>query len=322
MVVTALTVGSLLVVRETSTIGALMAAYSLLAGALPATARIVESYLQLQEASVASTRLLDLLLVDKERNEGRAPFQMSQGISIRGGGFHWQGGKPLLQNIDMDIPRGRLTALCGPSGVGKSTLIKIFDRRYPLNSGEMLVDGTAADGIELSSYRRHVATLPESVSIINGTIAENILLGREATDARELLGRIELLGLTRFMSRFPSGVFTLVGDEGRQISSGERQTIGLLRALYDLPDVLLVDEGMNAVDAEIAQVFFKTLTEYAKDHAVLVVSHQPRTLLRSDYVYLIQAGAIAEHGTPSELLARESEFANLIAADAAFARPA
>jgi ATP-binding cassette subfamily B protein len=322
MVVVALTVGSLLVVRETSTLGVLMAGYSLLAGALPATARIFESYLQLQEASVASTRLLDLMLVDPEQNEGEEPFQMSFGISIRGGKFHWQGGTPLLESIHMDIQRGRMTALCGPSGVGKSTLVKILDRRYRLHGGEMLVDNTAVDRIELSAYRHHVSTLPESVSLLNGTIAENILLGREVTDVRELLDRIELLGLAGFMSRFSSGVHTLLGDEGRQISSGERQAIGLLRALYDLPDVLLVDEGINAVDAETAQVFFKTLRSYANDHAVLVVSHNSRTLLAADYVYLMQNGTIVEQGPPTELLARDSEFTTMISTEKNIARSA
>ena len=86
--------------------------------------------------------------------------------------------------------------------------------------------------------------------------------------------------------------------------------------------MLLVDEGMNAVDAEIAQVFFKALTNYANDHAVLVVSHSPRTLLRADHVYLMKDGTIAEHGSPAELLALDSEFASLISANANTARPA
>ena len=315
LIVIALTAGSVLVVRDALTLGTMMAAYSLLAGTMPATARIVETRLQFQEASVASARLLDLLLIDPERNDGCEPFQMSRCLSVRGGGFRWPGGDPLLKDINLELPRGRLTALCGPSGVGKSTLVKILDRRYPLHEGKLLIDDDAVDRIDLASYRRHVATLPEAVSIINGTIAENILLGRTVTDARELLERIEQIGLARFMSRFPNGISTLIGDEGRQISSGERQTIGLLRALWDVPDVLLVDEGMNATDIDITRIFFKTLTAYAENHAVLVVSHQPRTLLRADYVYVLEASGIVEEGTPESLLQRDRKFASLISAD-------
>jgi ABC-type multidrug transport system fused ATPase/permease subunit len=241
---------------------------------------------------------------------------------MRRGGFQWCNGKSLLKNIDVDIPRGRVTALCGPSGVGKSTLVKILDRRYELHEGEISVDETPVSDIELRSYRRHVATLPESVSIINGTIAENILLGRQAIDGGELLARIELLGLGRFMNRFPGGVFTLVGEEGLQISAGERQAIGLIRALYDLPDVLLIDEGINAVDAELAEVFYKTVTSYSLDHAVLLVSHQPRALLRADFVYLMDDGTIAEQGGPGDLLARDTKFAALFSADSAAMCPA
>ncbi|MFC1639558.1 peptidase domain-containing ABC transporter [Gemmatimonadota bacterium] len=320
IVVLSLTAGSVLVVRDVLTLGNMIAAYSLLAGVVPATARIAETHLQFQEARVTSTRLLDLLLVDPEPNTGTTPFPMSGGLFVRSGEFRWPGGDPLLKNINIDLPRGRLTALCGPSGVGKSTLIKILDRRYSLSDGKLLADEAAASDIELASYRRHVATLPESVSIINGTIGENILLGREVADTRELIDRIETLGLGRFLSRFPRGIFTLIGDDGRQISSGERQTIGLLRSLWDLPDVLLIDEGMNAVDLEIFQIFSTTVTEYAKEHAVFFVSHQPRTLLRADHVYVLEASRIVEEGAPEALLELGSAFSELISADSATVR--
>ena len=322
LVVIALTAGSVLVVREVMTLGAMMAVYSLLAGIVPATARIAETHLQFQEASVSSARLLDLLLVTPEPNDGGSPFRMSRGLFVRNGKFNWPIGGPLFGNLSLDIPRGRLTALCGPSGVGKSTLIKILDRRYGFHDGELLVDDAAVAGIELASYRRHVATLPEAVSIINGTIGDNILLGRQVADTRELQRRVERLGLARFMSRFPNGILTLIGDEGRQISSGERQTIGLLRALWSLPDVLLVDEGMNALDIETGRIFLETLKEYAADHAVLVVSHQLRTLLNADYIYMLEASGVVAEGTPEDLLAWNSEFAALIAADTVAARRA
>ena len=265
LVVIALTAGSVFVVHDAMTLGAMMAAYSLLAGTVPATARIVETHLQFQEASVASTRLLDLMLIAPEQGDGGMAFFMSRGLFVRNGTFNWPGRESLLKNLDLEIPRGRLTALCGPSGVGKSTLVKILDRRYPLNEGVLQIDDTPTNRVDLTSYRRKVATLPETVSILNGTIAENILLGRTAADARELTARIRALGLDRFMDRFPAGVNTIIGDDGWKLSSGERQTIGLLRALWETPDVLLVDEGMNAVDVEISRAFFRTLAEYAEE---------------------------------------------------------
>lgn len=320
LVVIALTAGSVLVVRDAMTLGAMMAAYSLLAGTVPATARIIDTHLQFQEASVASTRLLDLMLIAPERGDSDTAFLMSRGLSVRDGAFNWPGRDSLLKNLNIEIPRGRLTALCGPSGVGKSTLVKILDRRYTLNEGTLFVDDTPTNKVDLTSYRRMVATLPEAVSVINGSIAENILLGRTASDSRELTARIESLGLGRFLDRFPAGVNTIVGEHGWNLSSGERQTIGLLRALWESPSVLLVDEGMNAVDVEIARIFFKSLAEYAKDHAVLVVSHQPRTLLRADYVYVLAASGMVEEGAPEDLLARNQSFASLISADAETAR--
>jgi len=315
LVVFALTAGAVLVVQGEMTLGVLMAAYSLLAGIVPAAARIFESQLQIHEASVAAMRLLDLLLVAPECDEGIERFKMSHGVFIEGGSFSWACGRPLLSNVDIQIPRGRLTALCGPSGVGKSTLVKILERRYQLNEGRMLVDSTPVEEIALGSYRKHVATLPESVSIINGTIGDNILLGRQARGHHELTSRIESLGLGRLMSRFPNGLSTLVGEQGLQLSSGEEQAIGLLRAMWDLPDVLLVDEGINAVDVETSQIIFSVLERYAKDHAVLLVSHQPRFLLKADHIYVLADGGISESGKPDTLLSSNSKFATLVSAD-------
>ncbi len=315
MIVATLVGGSLYVVHGDMTLGTMMAGYSLLVGAVPSIARIVDTSLQVQDAAVASARLRDLILVDPECSTGEKPFHCSRGLSLRDGTFYWRNGEKLLDRINLEIPIGRLTAICGPSGIGKSTLIKILDRRYSPTEGVVLVDETPSSEIDLSSFRQRVATLPESVSIINGTIAANILLGRGALDEVSIVNRIRKLGFAHFLKRFSHGLSTLLGEDGRQISSGERQTIGLIRALWEEPDILLVDEGMNAVDMVTAQLFAKTLSAYSKTHAVLVVSHQPRTLLLADYIYLLGPSGIEEQGSPQDLVNQETNFAAMVRSD-------
>ena len=312
LVMTALTAGAMLVIGGSITLGQMMAAYSLFAGMIPATVRMVEAHLTVQEASVAARRLMDLLLVEPESAPGTKPFRLRQALTVRDGRFEWPKGDRLFEGLTLSIECGRLTALCGATGVGKSTLVKILERKYALTAGEVRVDDVMVSEIDLESYRRHVTALPEGVKIITGTIADNVLLGRRVDALDDLTRRIDELGLASFLARFPSGLLTLVGEGGRKLSSGERQVIGLMRALLEAPSVLLVDEGMNTADVETARAMMRTLTAYARDHAVLVVSHQLRTLLHADYLYVMGQGGVIEEGVPRDLLAGPTEFRRLM----------
>ena len=311
LVVAMLTTGGVMVIHDTLTLGQMMAAYVLFGAMLPAAIRIVDSHVSLQEAKVATRRLMDVLLVRPEVGGGNERFVMRQELAIRGGRFKWANGDPLFENLNLHVRRGRVTALCGASGVGKTTLIKILERKYDLAGGELLIDSVPAPSIDLEQYRRHVTVLPEGAAIINGTIADNVVFGRPI-DGPELQRRIEALGLGSLLNRFPAGLMTVVGEQGRKLSSGERQVVGLMRALIGSPSVLLIDEGLSTVDGETASGIFSTLSGYAKQHAVLLVSHQLGTLLRADYVYVLSRGCIAEEGNPRDLLGRQTEFSRLL----------
>lgn len=306
-----LVMGAVMVIRGELQLGQMMAAYSLLAGMLPATAQLVDANIALQGASVAATRLMDLLLVDTEMPGGPEPFRLDHGLALQAGRFVWPKGQRLLHGVELELPRGQLTALCGLSGAGKSTLVKILERTYPLSAGRLLVDGGDAASISLEQWRDNVVTVPETVKIFNGTLADNLLVGRDIPGPAWLPGRLEELGFAPFLGRFAAGLMTPVGEDGRQLSSGERQVVGLIRALLKEPAVLIMDEGINAIDVQISGMILRTLTRYAREHAVLLISHNLRTLLGADRVYLLEGGTIVESGNPSELLDRPGRFREL-----------
>lgn len=311
LVMGTLMLGAVLVIRDQLQLGQMMAAYSLLAGMLPSTLRLVEAHVALQGAGVAATRLMDLLLVAPEESQGTKEFRLEGALEVKGGGFAWPRGQALLAGVELSLGKGRITGLWGASGAGKSTLVKILERKYPLSAGALLLDGQAADSFALEDWRRNVATVPETVKIFNATLADNILMGRPVNDPREVIARIEEMGLGGFLARFEGGLFTLVGEEGRQLSSGERQVVGLMRALYGRPEVLVVDEGINAIDIHVAGLIFRTLSAYAADHAVLLISHNLRTLLRADFLYLLENGTVTESGPPRRLLEGDGRFRRL-----------
>lgn len=311
VVIGSLIYGAVLVIGGELQLGQMMAAYSLLAGMLPATAQLVEANIALQGASVAATRLMDLLLVEAEPDGGEAPFRLEHTLAVRGGTFVWPKGQELLREVELQVERGRLTALCGFSGAGKSTLVKILERKYPLTGGALLLDGRDAGEFSLESWRRGLVTVPETVKIFNGTLGDNLLMGRDIADPEWVGRRLAELGMLPFLARFEGGLATLVGEDGRQLSSGERQVVGLIRALLDSPDVLVMDEGINAIDVQIAGMILRTLADYAREHAVLLISHNLRTLLGADHLYLLEGGTVVESGRPTELLEQPGRFREL-----------
>jgi ABC-type bacteriocin/lantibiotic exporter with double-glycine peptidase domain len=189
----------------------------------------------------------------------------------------------------MSVPRGRITALSGPSGSGKSTLVKLLQRSYPVGGGQILVDDQPADKIALPEYRANVAVLRETTKIFNLSLSDNITLGRTGYSA-ELLNRINATGLESFIARFPAGLNTMLGEDARQLSSGERQIVGLLRAMLAEPALLIVDEGVNAIDQEMVDIAHHSLRAYAGEHAVVLISHNRWTVEIADCVYHLRDG--------------------------------
>jgi len=308
IIVGLLTSGALWVVEGKLLIGALMAAYSLLANILPAVNRFVNTDIVLQETSIASTRLMDMLLVDTEKSKGKLPFKLRDELSIKDGSFSWNGRENLFDNINVDIKKGKVTSLWGNSGTGKSTLVQILQRKYTLNNGSLLVDKTAAEEIELSEYRKNIGVVPQTIKIFNGTIAENILIGRPIDDVTKLVKKIDELGLMEFYQRFEYGLATIIGEDGRELSGGEEQLISITRALFNNPKVLIIDEGLSGIDIELEKIIFDIIKNYAKENAVLLITHNLNSIMKTDFVYVLANGTILQKGSPQELISADGYF--------------
>ncbi len=304
-------------------LGEMMAAYSLAAGVLPSINRLISANISLQSANVAAVRLMDMLLVEKEKNiparhimteeagGSENKFELKNKITIEDSGFSWNGRSYLFNNINMEIPVGRITSLWGPSGAGKSTLVQLLERKYPLTAGKIKIDGNDANFFDLEDYRKNIGVLPQQIKIFNGTLADNILVGRQISDATVLMKVIQELNLSCFLQRFEYGLYTLLGENGRKLSGGEMQMLALIRALLDRPKLLVIDEGLSGVDIEIEELIYKLIKEYAKENAVFLITHNLTNLAKTDYLYIIRNGKIEEEGKPEILLQNGSSFGML-----------
>ncbi len=303
--------GAVLVINGKFLIGGMMAAYSLVANIIPAVNRFVNTSIVLQETSIASTRLMDMILVNEECEKGDTEFRFKEKLSLKKVSFTWNNLDYLLINIDLDIKKGQLTSLWGKSGSGKSTLVKILHRKYNNYAGKLMVDEFDANKINITKYRQRVCVVPQSIKILNGTIAENILLGREIQDYAMLQTRIAELELIAFYQKFEYGLATIIGEDGRELSGGEQQIISLTRALLNKPDILIIDEGLSGIDVEYEKIIFDILRSYAKENAVLLITHNLHSIMKTDFVYILSNGIIEQQGKPQELILQTGNFKNI-----------
>ena len=287
-----LTTGALLVLAGDLAIGAMFAAYSLAAGALPSLQRVTDGFFTLQAGSAAAQRLQDVLLTEPERNAGTNPFRMERELRLENATFQWSPDEPLLRDVNLTLRPGRITGLSGANGSGKSTLIHLLTRRYLLVEGVLTVDGVAAEAIDLHSYRRNVALVPEAVKIFNGTLGANLAMAAPDFSPEALLERLRELSVEAFLGRFRAGLATEVGEDGRRLSAGERQMIGLVRALLGRPAVLMVDEGFNALDPEAFTQAVRLVRAHARNGAVLLVSHVQRLISLADERFILEGGIV------------------------------
>ncbi len=277
--------GSFLVTESRITIGQMVAIYSIFSGLMPCVMRFVETKIAFQGADLAFQRMSDLDCEVITNRRGCREFKMERSLSIVDGQIGWKQRKVLWTNVNIEIPKGFLTALAGGSGSGKSTLTEVLIRNYSLSKGSVMIDGINAEEIEPNEYRQKVSVVPQDIKIFNGTLLDNLRLGRNEIPTDEIARRVRTLGFSYFLSRFGGGLSTVLGKNGLRLSGGEIQNLGLIRALLNYPEVVIIDEALSGMDPHLKAVALKILQTYSKRNAVLVISHDQTIIDEADVVY-------------------------------------
>ncbi|BBL77329.1 ABC transporter ATP-binding protein [Methylomagnum ishizawai] len=265
--------------------------------------------------SAAVCSVLDLL-------DGRGKLYPKAG-SARFGGFRrdihfervcfgYQGKEqPALQDIDLRIGRDQTVALVGPSGAGKSTLIHMLCRFYEPSGGRILVDGRDLAEFDLASWRERIALVGQDVHIFNATVRDNIAYGRLEAGPADIVAAARRAHAHNFIADLPQGYDTLLGDRGVLLSGGQRQRISIARAILRDPDILILDEATNALDAVSETHIQAAIEALGRSRTVLVVAHRLSTIERADRIVVLDQGRVAEQGRFDELLERGGLFATL-----------
>lgn len=249
-----------------------LAAFILTANFIPSLFRLMENALKGAEAREAITRLRDLLVHPVEKSGGQTEIPVPDfRLELRNCSYQWPKYQPLFENVNLSVRKGSLTLITGDNGTGKTTLIHSILCQYRFCEGDMFWNGKPVLNTDLTAYRRHFGVVCQDVKIFNMTLRENIFLGRKPQNYR-WLNDIHR-DFNWFFQKFDLGLLTILGEGHHRLSGGEKQIVGLLRAILEEPDVLILDECFNSLDRITRHWILKWVKMYSRNHAVILISH-------------------------------------------------
>jgi subfamily B ATP-binding cassette protein MsbA len=244
---------------------------------------------------------------------GPRTFQgLQKEIAIRDLSFQYQPGVDTLRDITTSIRAGKVTAIVGRTGAGKTTLVDLVARFYDCRAGTILLDDVDVREYSLPSLHARMAIVSQDVWLLNRTLRDNLVFGlaRPATEG-ELHGALEDVDLHEFVAGLREGLGTEIGDRGVRLSGGQRQRIALARALLRDPDILILDEATSALDSMVEQRVARAIQQRAKGRTLIVIAHRLSTIRDADLILVMSDGRVVEQGTWDDLLELEGAFYRL-----------
>jgi ATP-binding cassette subfamily B protein len=272
------------------------------------------AYREIKQASVDLERLFQTLKLKPEvADKPDAPALVLKGGGVRfeGVSFAHDGRDRSVSDVSFEIAPGSFVGLAGPSGAGKSTLLRLLFRFYDPDEGRVLIDGQDIAGVTQSSLRNALGLVPQDVVLFNDTLRENILYGHPEADEDALWDAVERARLGDFVRSLPKGLETRVGERGLKLSGGEKQRVGVARAILKNPPILILDEATSALDSETESEVQAALAEAVRGRTTIAVAHRLSTIAKADQIIVLEDGHVVEQGDHAALLAAEGRYASM-----------
>lgn len=306
--------GVYLVFQKNLQLGELMALIQVGSSILPAVAGLVVANIQFQEAKVAFDRMHEIAGLKAEDQEISISKEEEVNpnvlLNVENLVFRYPGRSPILKGVSFQLLAGQTTALFAPVGTGKSTLVELIQRFYVPEQGKLSMPFLMGEAIDLMTWRNQLGVVGQKEKLFNGTVLDNIALTNNPQEVEKTIQTLQELGLEGFFNQFPQGILTICGEEGRNLSGGQRQLVGLARALVKKPKILVLDEATAAMDWETEHAALSIVKSYvrANQASLLLITHQPVLAASMDRLMVLEQGQIKAYGTSVELLQTENQF--------------
>lgn len=276
----------------------------ILIGPFSSAARV---FAQIKEAQGATQRVFEILDAQPDicdRSDAQTLMIVDGHVRVEGVNFSYDARHPVLSNLSFEAKPGELVALVGPTGAGKTTVINLLHRFYDPTDGRITIDGKDLRHVNLESWYRLIALVPQETILFGGTIRDNIRYGNMAANEAAVLEASKAAHAHDFITSLPDGYQTLVGEKGINLSGGQRQRIAIARAILKNPRILLLDEATSSLDTESERLVQEALQRLMEGRTTFVVAHRLSTIQRADRILVLDKGKLVEEGDHAQLMAR------------------
>lgn len=268
--------------------------------------QLSKAYYNIQKGIAALNRVEQILDTPNPIQDPVDPLpapEFQQAIEYRNVGFHYRNpGESVLSDINLYIPKGKVIALVGASGAGKTTLVDLLPRFYDVRSGSILIDGADIRSYRLKDLRHLMGIVSQEAILFNDTIYNNIVFGLQGVQEAEVIRAAQIANAHDFILATEKGYQTNIGDRGNKLSGGQRQRLTIARAILKNPPILILDEATSALDSESEKLVQDALVHLMKNRTSIIIAHRLSTIQHADEIIVMKNGRILERGTHQELL--------------------
>jgi HlyB family type I secretion system ABC transporter len=303
--------GAYLVLDNKLSLGGLIA-FRIIAGYVTSPLlRLTQLWQNFQETALSIERLSDILDSPTESEDiDNIPMPAIEGtVRYENVSFRFNPGTPMqLNNINLDFSAGHFIGIVGQSGSGKSTMMKLLPRLYPLESGRILIDGYDINKVDLYSLRRQIGIVPQDTLLFEGTVQENIAINHPDATSEEIINAAKIAAAHEFIMNLPNGYNTRVGERGASLSGGQRQRIAIARTVLQNPQILILDESTSALDYDAERQVCLNLADAFRGRTVFFITHRLSSIRAADRILLMDSGSVVEQGKHEDLMAMQGRY--------------